>query len=133
MNVEACVNMAFSANVQIDDPAEQGTSDNVAPGNPSDNMKHCMWDCLTFSDNCCFQVVNYPWFSAVHLVLVPPQEESHWGEVWGTWRKFYYPPSANPSVGQMFVKECPDSAMVVGRCPVLLQIKPHIIDHDFIG
>jgi hypothetical protein len=23
--------------------------------------------------------------------------------------------------------------MVVGRCPVLLQIKPHIIDHDFIG
>jgi hypothetical protein len=34
MNVEACVNMAFSANVQIDDPAEQGTSDNAAPGNP---------------------------------------------------------------------------------------------------
>jgi hypothetical protein len=34
MNVEACVNMAFSANAQIDDPAEQGTSDNVAPGNP---------------------------------------------------------------------------------------------------
>jgi hypothetical protein len=31
MNVEACVNMA---NVQIDDPAEQGTSDNAAPGNP---------------------------------------------------------------------------------------------------
>jgi hypothetical protein len=34
MNIEACVNMAFSANVQIDDPAEQGTSDNVVPGNP---------------------------------------------------------------------------------------------------
>jgi hypothetical protein len=34
MNVEACVNMTFSANVQIDDPAEQGTSDNAAPGNP---------------------------------------------------------------------------------------------------
>jgi hypothetical protein len=34
MNVEACVNMAFSANVQIDYPAEQGTSDNAAPGNP---------------------------------------------------------------------------------------------------
>jgi hypothetical protein len=34
MNVEACVNMEFSANVQIDDPAEQGTSDNAAPGNP---------------------------------------------------------------------------------------------------
>jgi hypothetical protein len=33
MNVEACVNMAFSANVQIYDPAEQGTSDNAAPGN----------------------------------------------------------------------------------------------------
>jgi hypothetical protein len=27
----------------------------------------------------------------------------------------------------MFVKECPDIAMVVGRCPVLLQIKTHII------
>jgi hypothetical protein len=34
MNVEACVNMAFSANGQIDEPAEQGTSDNAAPGNP---------------------------------------------------------------------------------------------------
>jgi hypothetical protein len=34
MNVEVCVNMAFSTNVQIDDPAEQGTSDNAAPGNP---------------------------------------------------------------------------------------------------
>jgi hypothetical protein len=34
MNVEACVNMAFSANVQIDEPAEQGTSDNAAPVNP---------------------------------------------------------------------------------------------------
>jgi hypothetical protein len=31
MNVEARVNMAFIANVQI---AEQGTSDNAAPGNP---------------------------------------------------------------------------------------------------
>jgi hypothetical protein len=37
------------------------------------------------------------------------------------------PQSVNPSVGQMFVTECPDIAMVVGRCPVLLQIKPHII------
>jgi hypothetical protein len=27
----------------------------------------------------------------------------------------------------MFVKECPGIAMVVGRYPVLLQIKPHII------
>jgi hypothetical protein len=27
----------------------------------------------------------------------------------------------------MFVKECPDIAMEEGRCPVLLQIKPHII------
>jgi hypothetical protein len=27
----------------------------------------------------------------------------------------------------MFVKENPDIAMVVERCPVLLQIKPHII------
>jgi hypothetical protein len=33
MNIEACVNMAFSANIQTDDPAEQGTSDNAAPGN----------------------------------------------------------------------------------------------------
>jgi hypothetical protein len=34
MNVEACINMLFSANVQTDEPAEQGTSDNAAPGNP---------------------------------------------------------------------------------------------------
>jgi hypothetical protein len=34
MNVEACVNMAFSANVHIDEPAEQGTSENAAPENP---------------------------------------------------------------------------------------------------
>jgi hypothetical protein len=34
MNVEACVNMALSENAQIVDPAEQGTSDNAAPGNP---------------------------------------------------------------------------------------------------
>jgi hypothetical protein len=34
MNVEACVNMAFSANVHIDDPAEHGTSENAAPCNP---------------------------------------------------------------------------------------------------
>jgi hypothetical protein len=34
MNVEAFINMAFSANVQIDDPAEQGISENAAPGNP---------------------------------------------------------------------------------------------------
>jgi hypothetical protein len=34
MNIEACVNIAFGANVQIDDPAEQGTCDNAAPGTP---------------------------------------------------------------------------------------------------
>jgi hypothetical protein len=34
INAEACVNMAFSANVQMYDPAEQGTTDNAAPGNP---------------------------------------------------------------------------------------------------
>jgi hypothetical protein len=34
MNVEACGNMTFIANIQIDDPTEQGTSDNEAPGNP---------------------------------------------------------------------------------------------------
>jgi hypothetical protein len=40
MNVEACVNMVFSENVQIDDPAEQGTSDNAAPGNPQHEALH---------------------------------------------------------------------------------------------
>jgi hypothetical protein len=40
MNVKACVNMTFSANVQIDDPAEQGTSDNAAPGNPQHEALH---------------------------------------------------------------------------------------------
>jgi hypothetical protein len=34
MNVEAYVNTAFSENVQSDEPAEPGTSDNAAPGNP---------------------------------------------------------------------------------------------------
>jgi hypothetical protein len=34
MNVEAFINMEFSANVQIDDPAEQGTSEIAVPGNP---------------------------------------------------------------------------------------------------
>jgi hypothetical protein len=71
MNVEACVNTAFSANVQIDDPAEQGTSDNAAPGNPQYEASHMGLPHIL--GQLFFQVVNYPWFSAVHLVLdVPP-------------------------------------------------------------
>jgi hypothetical protein len=61
MNVEACVN-----------PAEQGTSDNAAPGNPQQHEALHV-GLPQFSNNCCFQVVNYPWFSVIHLVLdVPP-------------------------------------------------------------
>jgi hypothetical protein len=64
MNIEACVNMAFSKNVQTDDPAEQGTSDNAAPGNPRQQevlhvrLPHIFGQML-------FQVVTYPQLSVV--------------------------------------------------------------------
>jgi hypothetical protein len=46
MNIEAFVNMAFSANVQIDDSSEQDTSDNAAPGNPRQNTVFSCQECL---------------------------------------------------------------------------------------